>query len=297
MQKFIFGAALLGVALFSSVSHAAPDSPASASIGFQGIKPRLDQVAVTSPHVLDYTFAAAPTDWRVQSGVWEMTNRWSCAPGWSWFGGRSNETAAIWNKRKFSGDISVQFYIGFKMENSGTFDPVTKEYRWWEYPADVAVTIGGDGQNLSSGYTFIVGANDNQRTVLLRGDKVVEESTAREHVLASYEDGTDDMDNRVHRRWWYMRIDKVGSRVSCYLDNRRVFSYLDPKPLDAGQIALWTYKNGIMLSRVQIYYQNEAQRPFSLANRLAKQAAKRHTSSASAPATQSPPARRAALQR
>jgi hypothetical protein len=67
----------------------------------------------------------------------------------------------------------------------------------------------------------------------------------------------------LHRRWWYVRVDKVGSRVSCYLDNKLLFSYDDPKPLDAGQIALWTYNNGIMLSRVQVYYENEVRNAYA----------------------------------
>jgi hypothetical protein len=36
-----------------------------------------------------------------------------------------------------------------------------------------------------------------------------------------------------------------------------LFTYDDPKPLDAGQIALWTYNNGMMLSRVSVFYENE----------------------------------------
>ena len=51
----------------------------------------------------------------------------------------------------------------------------------------------------------------------------------------------------------------MGSQLTCYLDNKLLFTYTDPKPIDAGQVALWTYNNGIMLSRVQIYYQDELQ--------------------------------------
>jgi len=238
--------------------------PRAQSIGIKGAFPDFQKVAVESAHVYDYTFASAPTDWRTQSGVWEMTNRWSCAPGWSWFGGRSNEVAAIWNKRRFSGDISVQFYCAFKMENSGTYDARTGAYRWWEYPSDAAITIGGDGTNLNSGYTFIVGANDNQHTVLLRGDKVVGDTRAPEAILSTYNDQLSvAMDRLVHRRWWYVRIDKIGNRVSCFIDNKLIFSYDDKAPLDAGQVALWTYRNGIMLSRVQIYYDKEIQAPYA----------------------------------
>jgi len=227
-------------------------SPASAEpevIGLTGTMPDLKSVQVETGHVYDYTFTSAPTDWKVQSGIWDMTNRWSCSPQWSWFGGRSDEVAAVWNKRRFQGDISVQFYFAFKMGMSGVRS-------WPEDPSDAAVTILGDGRNLGSGYSFIVGADDNQRSILMRGGKVVAESREPEALLPTLTDGKPEQDD-MHRRWWYVRINKIGSRVECWLDNNLLFTYDDPKPLDAGQLAVWTYNNGIMLSRVQIYYENE----------------------------------------
>ncbi|HEX8551170.1 MAG TPA: hypothetical protein VF681_06395 [Abditibacteriaceae bacterium] len=273
MKKFLLGAALFGAALsLAPSSHAAPADSNGERIGFSGVKPNLEKVEIASPHVYDYTFASAPTDWRVQSGVWEMTNRWSCSPGWSWFGGRSEETAAVWNKRKFSGDMSVQYYFAFKMGLSGA-------EKWWEYGADAALTISGDGKNLASGYSLILGADNNTHTILRKGSEVVAESREPWALLPVWTDGVPpDHDETMHRRWWYVRMDKIGSKVSCYLDNKLLFSYDDPKPLDAGHIALWTYNNGIMLSRVQVYYENEVQRSFVNESRLAKATAKGHTS-------------------
>jgi hypothetical protein len=244
------------------------------TIGMRGAVPNFEKVEIESPHVYDYTFTEAPTDWRVQSGIWEMTNRWACAPGWSWFGGRSDEVASVWNKRKFSGDISVQFYFAFKMGLSGAKD-------LWEVPSDAAITIGGDGQNLASGYSFIIGADGNSRSVLRRGSQIVAQSSAPEAVLPPWADGKPaDFDEIMHRRWWYARIDKIGNRVSCYVDNKLLFSYDDPKPLDAGQIALWTYNNGIMLSRVQVYYENEVRNTYA---KRSSSAALRAASTPSAP--------------
>jgi hypothetical protein len=234
----------LGGAMASSV-QAAPEV-----IGMRGTMPELSTVQIENAHVRDYTFASAPTDWRVASGVWEMTNRWSCSPGWSWFGGRSDEVAAVWNKRKFEGDVSIHFYFAFKMGLSGT--PA-----WYYHPADVAVSFAGDGKNLSSGYTFIVGADNNSRSILMKGAKVVAESNAANALLPAMTDGMPDM-NTLHRRWWFVKVNKIGPRVECWLDNNLLFAYNDPKPLDAGQFALWTYNNGIMLSRVQVFYEKEA---------------------------------------
>jgi hypothetical protein len=219
------------------------------TIGMSGVVPDLKNVEINTGNVYDYTFASAPTDWWVQSGVWEMTNRWSCSPGWSWFGGRSEEIAAVWNKRKFSGDMSIQFYFAFKMGLTGT-------PRWNYRPSDVALSFAGDGKNLGSGYSLIIGADGNKRSVLMKGDKVVAQSAEKAALLPVLADGQPSM-NDLHRHWWYVRINKIGSRVECYLDNELFLTYDDPNPLDAGQIALWTYNNGIMLSRVQIYYEQE----------------------------------------
>ncbi len=230
----------------TGAAHAGPES-----IGMTGTMPALSTVEIQNAHVRDYTFATAPTDWRVQSGVWEMTNRWSCSPGWSWFGGRSEEVAAIWNKRKYSGDVSVQMYFAFKMGLAGT--PA-----WNYHPSDVALSLCGDGQNLSSGYTFIVGADNNSHSILMKGDQKVAESSDASALLPKLTDSSLQGDlNQVHRRWWYIKVNKIGPRVECWLDNKLLFSYNDPKPLDMGQIALWTYNNGIMLSRVQVFYEKE----------------------------------------
>ena len=259
LRPFLAAAALTLAGHAVSADTIPAASALGQSIGISGAMPDFDHVNISSPNVYDYTFASAPTDWRVQSGVWEMTNRWACSPGWSWFGGRSDETATVWNKRKFSGDISVQCYFAFKMGLSGTA-------KWMEFPHDMGVTIGGDGQSLGSGYSFLVGADNNTLSVLRKGSEVVAENRTREALLPIYTDGNPDAgqnSNVVHRRWWYVRVDKIGSTVSCYLDNKLLFSYNDPKPLDVGQVALWTYNNGIMLSRVQVYYQNEVRPAFT----------------------------------
>lgn len=235
--------------LLATVACAVPVWAAPNSIGLGGTLPDLTKVDVESRHVYDYTFTSAPTDWKVQSGVWEMTNRWSCSPGWSWFGGRSDETAAIWNKRKFDGDISTQVYFAFKMGLSGAA-------RWPEYPTDFAVGICGDGANLGTGYTFIAGADDNTHSLLLKNGKVVAESTAPEAVLPRLTDSNPGND-LLHRRWWYARLDKIGNRIEARLDDKVICSYTDPNPISGGQSNIWTYNNGIMLARVQLFFEKE----------------------------------------
>lgn len=239
-----------GLILICAGVPLAAQADAPHAIGFEGAMPPLTDVEVSNGNVYDYTFTTAPADWRVQSGVWEMTNRWDCSPGWSWFGGRSQEIASVWHKRKFSGDFSVQFYFAFKMG-------MVKEAANWHYnPQNVAISFCGDGKNLGSGYTFVMGADNNQRSQLLKQGKVMAESQKPEALLFSMADGY-PAPEFLHRRWWYAKVNRIGNRIECWLDNKLLFTYDDSKPIDAGQIALWTFNNGIMLSRVQVFYENE----------------------------------------
>lgn len=257
MSRSFLLAAFLAVPL---AAHAAPTS-----IGFAGALPDFKSVDVETRHVYDYTFSTAPTDWRIASGVWEMTNRWSCSPGWSWFGGRSDETAAIWNKRKLAGDQSAQVYFAFKMGLTGAA-------QWPEYPSDAALTICGDGKNLGSGYTFIAGADDNTRSVLMKNGQVVASSQRPEALLPRLTDGKPDNDS-IHRRWWLGRVDKAGGKITCYLDDKPILTYDDAAPIAGGQTAIWTYNNGLMLARVQLYYQSET-RPVYAKSKAAPRLAK-----------------------
>ena len=233
-------------------TSAPPTSTGAAvpSLALSGAGFDLKDVAVGSSHVYDYTFSTAPVDWRVAAGVWEMTNRWSCSPGWSWFGGRSDEVAAIWNKRRVSGDVSAQMYFAFKM---GLNVP-----QWPEYPADAALTICGDGVNLGSGYVFIAGAKDNTCSLLMKNGEVVASSDAPEAILPRLTDGKPGNDD-VHRRWWYSRLDKNGNKITASLDGKPVLTYVDPDPIEGGQTAIWTYNNGLMLARVQLYFERAGQ--------------------------------------
>ncbi|HEY0076264.1 MAG TPA: hypothetical protein VGB77_19350, partial [Abditibacteriaceae bacterium] len=193
-------------------------------IGLQGNVPSLRTVQVKSDHVYDYTFSKAPSDWRVQSGKWNMTNRWTCAPGWSWFGGHSEEIASIWNKRKFSGDFVLHVYFAFKE------GMVRETPTWREKNADVGLSFCGDGNNLGSGYSLVLGADNNRHSILLKQGQAITESAAPEALFPSMADGMPYPRATVvsgnsrgfgfagaygQTRWWHAKINKIGNRVEC----------------------------------------------------------------------------------
>jgi len=197
--------------------------------------PRED-VAVFSDTLKVYTFDRAVSDWRPAAGTWEISSRWECDPRWSFFSGvpDSSSLAAIWNKRALDGDVSVEFAVGPKMETArgGTA---------YQYTRDFNVTICADGKDLSSGYNFMYGGWDNKETVITRGNTVVARCAAVIPRAAG-----------IHRRWFYLKVEKVGNVLNLSVDGTRLLTYTDPNPLPGNRVAIWTWGNGIMVSRVRI---------------------------------------------
>jgi len=213
----------------------------------RGLPVDFGDVRVRGRQLYDYTFSSAPTDWFVQSGRWAIADRWKCFPGWAWFSGRSDKLALIWNKRRFAGDLSLELYGAVQMDS-----PQAPHYL---HPADLNVTICGNGRDVGSGYSFVFGGWGNQATAILREGQVVRTSRNPAHLFRI---GGNEL---FHRRWFYLKIEKFGGEIRYYLDNALIAEYHDDDPLPGGQIALWTWDNGMMYARVKIYYEREE--PFS----------------------------------
>lgn len=206
-------------------------------------------VDLLSSNVYDYTFSDSPADWFALSGLWNVTNRWTCSPQWSWEGGYADDgIAMLWNKREFVGDITVEAYRAFKMGLG-----VINSYK---NPNDLNITICGDGANPASGYSFMVGADRNGDTRIMKGDKILASTTDNSALLPLFEDGYPSTYD-FHRKWWSLRARKHGNQLELYLDEKLVLQATDPEPLDRGRVGMWIYDNGTMISRVKLYYQTE----------------------------------------
>jgi hypothetical protein len=208
-----------------------------------GFLPRVTSLAVWSLNLKDETYDQAPVRWWVGSGEWDVTNRWSCTPDWSWFGGMSKDLAAIWYKQELAGDIVVDFYAGAKMmdESFGSRERV----------GDFNAVLCGDGQGVDRGYSFVVGPREGGAVILRHGQVV-----ARNAGFKLFSQG--------HNRWANIRAERHGSRVLLYVDDQLVVQYVDPEPLPDGFVGLWTQRNGIMIPRVTLSYQHLGDRLLSL---------------------------------
>jgi hypothetical protein len=203
---------------------------------------------VVSPHIYDYTFSTAPADWVMELGDWRVRSRWSCTPSWNFMGGESAEVAAIWNKHEFLGDLTVEAYMSYKMNVLGEGG--------YRNGTDFNVSICGDGRNLFSGYSFIIGGWGNSWTRIMRGTQVLAETNAPSARPVTLLDGSPGT-WAWHRRWWEVRAIKRGGDLYLFFDNALVLQAHDPDPLPGGRVALWTFDNGIMIPRVKIYYDRE----------------------------------------
>lgn len=199
-------------------------------------------VRVASSGTWEYTFNEAPADWQVACGRWGLLNKWICDPRWSWFGGRSETLATIWNKRSFGGDVSVDAYVALFMQRD---DPP------YERAGDYNITICGDGARLDRGYTVVVGGGGNYWTRLYRDGVLVAEATDEQYRMPS--DRIRQLDKpELHQRWFHLRLEKIGGEVAFYRDGAKAFAFADPQPLKGGRVGFWTLDNGVLLSRCRI---------------------------------------------
>jgi len=203
---------------------------------------------VSSRNMLDYVFTRAPVDWYVQRGLWGTTTRWNCKKDWSFFGAHKYAdycVPTIWSKQAFRGDLVLEMYAGLPMDtspNPGYTDP-----------SNLNCTLFGNGRDLSSGYSFIYAGWHNTRSALFRQAQEVGAST-RHHFVNPISSNP-----AFHRHWFYIRAEKIGNRLTYSVDDSPVAEYVDPDPLTAGRVALWSFNNGLMVARARIWFQEKTE--------------------------------------
>ena len=222
-------------------------APAGRRGGWYAIKAPVDRtdIDIYSDNMIDYGFNTAPTDWRVGCGIWEVTNRWQCDPRWSFFSGRSEKIAALWNKRPLKGDFTIEYYVGPKMnrERGGAY----------EYAQDMNITVCADGQDLTSGYSILFGGFNNTVTAIYRLDKKwVVPAVGREMFI--------ERSGSLHRKWYHIAVTRKGNAFEVKVNDNLVLSGTDPNPLLGGRWGIWTHDFGMMIARVRVTAQQIGER-------------------------------------
>jgi len=192
------------------------------------------ETEVSSPNALTYTFTRAPADWRPLTGTWEISNRWSCAPNWTWLAGwHASEEARIRTKRPYDGGQQIDIYLGAKMMPKGN-----KKY--YEELRDLRAGLCEDDQG--NGYRFVIGGRDNTYACIERNGEVVATNTGYRIPTAG-----------IHNNWLLVTLAKDGNVVSVNVWDREILRYEDAEPLDGGYISMGTHHNGILIPRITIY--------------------------------------------
>ena len=224
-----------------------------------GMPMRVADLLAFSANRDDYTFTQAPTDWYSPQGEWSVFSRWPCFNNWSFFGGQG-VAPMLWSKRAYGGDIVVEIYAHNQMD-------MPKEIGY-SHAGDLNITLGGDGKNPASGYSFITAGWANTHSAIMKGSQVVAENREEKSRFQK----PINHNSNYHRRWFYIRAEarrtekdgNKGAMIKLSLDNEILAEYFDPQPLptlDAGRVAFWTNDGTMMIARAKI----EAQKMGALA--------------------------------
>ena len=219
-----------------------------------GLDPK--KIRVERNHVKDYYFEQAPTDWRTV-GWWEVHNRFDCYPHWWHFATWTEGLSALWNKLEFEGDFTLEFYAGMRMRP-------WRRWSWYPRLGDLNAAFCADGRDVTSGYNSIIAAWDHDWSAtssqLLRGSKAVDETT--ETLIPNRETKYQRplpvpyiaRGRPYHGAWYYIRIQRVGSRIKVSCEDVPALEYDDPKSLRGGHFGLWTLSNYMVVARASMSY-------------------------------------------
>lgn len=236
----------------SAVVSFAATSPAAGKVGLTAPAARryAGRLGIVSHSVIDSTFRSAPTDWTIGSGEWGVSSRWDCSPRWSWFQGYSEDLASVWTRKRFSGDLVVEFFAGMSMDQ-----PWAPFYR---HPGNICVTLCGSNDTPGSGYSFVFGGWGNSAAGLFRRGELVAKvpGFVMPDVLDSLggTSGREDA-HKLHNEWRRIRAEKLGNTVRLIVDGRQALVFEDPDPLPDGAVGIWTLNQGMAIARARIYHQ------------------------------------------
>ncbi|MBI3923871.1 MAG: hypothetical protein HY318_20785 [Armatimonadetes bacterium] len=238
-----FVAGTLGSAV--AVSFRDPDPLTGTKVGAKSLEgqPPLAGLDATGSNMVDCTFSGPPTEWWSTRGVWDVAQRWPCDNRWSFFGGLQSESPMLWTKQSFRGDMTVEAWLAPYMDNID--DPVVG----YRHPSDLNVSVCGNGRDVSSGYSFMFAAANNTVSRIMRKDQIVSQNDQVKMINPAR------TNLAFQRHWFYLRIEKRGNRFRFFVDDQPAGEYTDPNPLPAGQVALWTWRNGLMVARARVCFE------------------------------------------
>jgi len=193
----------------------------------------LDFHAIYSKCLEHEFFEDSPTEWAWREGNFRMDVRWQCQRGWNFMMAKSRDLAVMYSKNAYGGYMELEFY------NALRFCTPPPYY----VKRDLGVGICTNGVSLASGYVLIYGDKDNSCTTLLRNGIPVAKSNAKIKTVRGA---------TLHNYWWHGIIRKHGNLITVEIDNEVIIRYQDPRPINSGHLAFWTFRNAFSLAKISI---------------------------------------------
>jgi len=200
----------------------------------------------TTPGQLDYAFTSAPVDWHAARGKWEVAERWTCSPQWSFFAGQNDEFPLLWSRFALRGDWTLEAYLATPMD-------LTRGER---SPTDLNISVG-DGKNISSGYSFAFAAQNREKNIVWRQNQIAWQKPFELPPGAG----------ETHQDWFYVRLERrqtlLGVRFKWSVNGKPVGEYEDLNEIKgANRLAFWTKNGALSIARVRLWH--DGLLPFSL---------------------------------
>ncbi|MBI5830851.1 MAG: hypothetical protein HZB16_00885 [Armatimonadetes bacterium] len=214
----------------------------------RGFEVDLAKIDARSLNRYDTTFVKAPWEWQSGKGLWETVNRWKCDPRWSFFGGYKNPNPLMWTKADYFGDQQVEAYMAIKMDMPGP--------PYYLHPSNLGVTLGGNGRDVLSGVTLLFAARNNTCSLLYRDGILVGENKDPGAKFAHVGPQGEGL-TKFHRHWFHLVLRRVGGKIQAFCDDKLLFDVPDTGPTTArpGKVGIFGVDNGVMVSRVKLWYQ------------------------------------------
>ncbi len=239
------------------IVHHDPAPPAGTRVALWLARPgALWDVRAARTNVLDEVFEAAPADW-LEQGDWTVTNRFTCMPTWSHMTGLARDSlAALWSKYGFTGDTTIEYYAGSRMQSDLAY--------YYPRVGEFNLTFAAPPGDLADGISLMPAAWDpgwtGRHTLLAQGERTLaetfrplapstrENTGSRQVPVPFVASGRD-----VHGAWYYLKARRLGERVEGYFDNVKVLEATAPAT-GGDRLAFWTQDNEIVISRVRVTF-------------------------------------------
>ena len=185
----------------------------------------------------DYVFKSRLTDWYgTGEGKWQSLERWSCDRNWSWLGVETNAPSILWHRQKLMAPFGIRTWVSM-----GARENFAAEY---ERGRDLNLVFGGNGKDLTEGWTVRVMRAEERGVELWHGDQLV----------AQNKDLGLGHGHTLHHSWYETIAVVEAGRVRVYYEGRLALDTVVDEKEFRGQVGIWTENNSIRLGRAQIAF-------------------------------------------